>query len=32
MPRRGGRQSNRLAIFAFVVVAFLILGFLMIGP
>jgi hypothetical protein len=33
MPSRGGRQQqNRLAIFAFVVVAFLILGFLMIGP
>jgi hypothetical protein len=32
MPRRGGGQSNRLAIFTFIAVVFLILGFLMIGP
>jgi hypothetical protein len=32
MPSRGGRQSNKLAIFAFIAVVFLILGFLMIGP
>jgi len=29
---RGNRQSNKLAIFAFIAVVFLILGFLMIGP
>jgi hypothetical protein len=32
MPSRGGRQSNKLAIFAFIAVVFLILGFLMVGP
>jgi hypothetical protein len=32
MPSRGGRQQNRFAIFAFIAVVFLILGFLMIGP
>jgi hypothetical protein len=31
MPRRG-RQSSKLAIFAFIAVVFLILGFLMVGP
>jgi hypothetical protein len=29
---RGSKQSNKLAIFAFIAVVFLILGFLMVGP
>jgi hypothetical protein len=32
MPSRGGRQQNRLAVFAFIAIVFLILGFLMVGP